>query len=53
MSELAVTSRVTHRRLPSVVIMGVLAAAAAGWLILTERMAGTDSGPGGDPAPCT
>lgn len=49
MSELAVSSRVTHRPVPSAVIAGVLATAAAGWLVLTERMAGMDSGPGGDP----
>jgi predicted metal-binding membrane protein len=49
MRQLAVSSRATFRPVPSAVIVGVLAAAAAGWCVLIERMAGMDSGPGGDP----
>jgi predicted metal-binding membrane protein len=49
MRQLAVSSRPTFRLVPSAVIVGVLAAAAAGWCVLIERMAGMDSGPGGDP----
>ena len=30
-------------------VAAVLAAAAAGWLVLAQRMAGMDTGPGGDP----
>jgi predicted metal-binding membrane protein len=49
MRQLAVSSRATFRPVPAAVIVGVLAAAAAGWWVLIERMAGMDSGPGGDP----
>jgi predicted metal-binding membrane protein len=49
MRQLAFSSRATVSALPSAVIAGVLAAAAGGWLVLTERMAGMDSRPGGDP----
>jgi predicted metal-binding membrane protein len=50
MRELAVSPRATFRPVTPAVIVGVLAAAAAGWFVLTERMAGMDSGPGGDPS---
>jgi predicted metal-binding membrane protein len=49
MRQLAFSSRATDRLIPSAVIAGVFAAAAGGWLVLTERMAGMNSGPGGDP----
>jgi predicted metal-binding membrane protein len=34
---------------PTAVVAGVLAAAAAGWLVLVGRMTGMYTGPGGDP----
>lgn len=49
MRQLAVRPRAESCLIPTAVIAGVLTAAAAGWLVLTERMAGMDSGPGGDP----
>lgn len=49
MRELAVSPRVTLRLVAPAVTVGVLAPAAAGWLVLTQRMAGMDNGPGGDP----
>ena len=35
--------------MPAAVVAGVLAATAAGWVVLIGRMAGMDMGPGGDP----
>ncbi|MFL5860890.1 MAG: DUF2182 domain-containing protein [Solirubrobacteraceae bacterium] len=35
--------------IPAAVLGGVLATAAAGWLVLIQRMPGMDTGPGGDP----
>jgi predicted metal-binding membrane protein len=49
MRQLAVTPRAEPSLVPAAVIAGVLAAAAAGWIVLAERMAGMDTGPGGDP----
>jgi hypothetical protein len=48
-NQLAVRSRADSALIPAAVLAGVLAAAAAGWLVLAERMAGMDNGPGGDP----
>jgi predicted metal-binding membrane protein len=49
MGQVAVTPRADSALLPVAVIAGVVAAAAAGWVVLAERMAGMDTGPGGDP----
>ena len=43
----AVSPRAESRLVPTAVAAGVLAAAAAGWLVLAQRMAGMDLGPGG------
>jgi predicted metal-binding membrane protein len=45
----AVTRRAEPRVVPTVAVAAVLAVAAAGWLVLAPRMAGMDTGPGGDP----
>jgi Predicted metal-binding integral membrane protein (DUF2182) len=49
MTQIAVRPRAESYLIPTAVIAGVVSATAAGWLVLTERMAGMDSGPGGDP----
>ncbi len=49
MTEVALRPRAESYLIPTAVIAGLLTATAAGWLVLTERMAGMDSGPGGDP----
>jgi hypothetical protein len=49
MTPRAVRPGAESRLIPTAVVAGVLAAAAAGWLVLTARLAGMDSGPGGDP----
>jgi predicted metal-binding membrane protein len=43
----ALGPRAESRVIPVAVVAGVLAAAAAGWLVLAQRMAGMDIGPGG------
>jgi predicted metal-binding membrane protein len=45
----AVTPQAESPVLPVAAVAAVLAAAAAGWFVLTARMAGMDTGPGGDP----
>ena len=42
---LAITPRAESRLVPAASVAGVLAAAAAGWLVLVGRMAGMDSRP--------
>lgn len=49
MRQLADIPRASSRLIPTTVIAGVLTATAASWFVLTERMAGMDTGPGGDP----
>jgi predicted metal-binding membrane protein len=49
MTQLALTPRLESRLLPAAVLAGVLTATAAAWLVLIGRMAGMDTGPGGDP----
>jgi predicted metal-binding membrane protein len=49
MNTQAITARTPTALAPTAAAAGVLAAAAAGWLVLVERMAGMDGGPGGDP----
>jgi hypothetical protein len=49
MTQLAVRPRAESYLIPTAVVAGVLTAATASWFVLTERMAGMDSGPGGDP----
>jgi predicted metal-binding membrane protein len=49
MTQLAFTPRLESRRLSPTVLAGVLTATAAAWLVLVGRMAGMDTGPGGDP----
>jgi predicted metal-binding membrane protein len=45
----AIRRRTESRLVPAAVAAGVLAAAAAGWVVLARRMAGMDMSPGGDP----
>jgi predicted metal-binding membrane protein len=45
----AVTPHAESRAVPAAVVASVLAVAAAGWFVLASRMAGMDTGPGGDP----
>jgi predicted metal-binding membrane protein len=45
----AVAPNVESRLSSGALVAGVLAVAAAGWLVLVPRMAGMDTGPGGDP----
>ena len=45
----AVTRRAESRVVPTAAVAAVLAVAAIGWLVLAPRMAGMDTGPGGDP----
>ncbi|HWF51535.1 MAG TPA: DUF2182 domain-containing protein [Solirubrobacteraceae bacterium] len=49
MTDLAVRPRAESRLIPTAALASVLTAAAAGWLVLSERMASMDGGPGGDP----
>jgi predicted metal-binding membrane protein len=49
MTQLAFAPRLESRLLYPAVLAGVLAATAAAWLVLIGRMAGMDTGPGGDP----
>ncbi len=49
MAQVAVRPRAESYLIPTAVIAGVVTAAGAAWLILAERMAGMDTGPGGDP----
>jgi predicted metal-binding membrane protein len=46
----AVTPHAESRLVPTAVAAGVLAAAAAGWVVLDRRMAGMDMSPGGGAA---
>jgi predicted metal-binding membrane protein len=45
----AVTPHAESRVIPAAAVAAVLAVAAAGWFVLAARMAGMDSGPGGNP----
>jgi predicted metal-binding membrane protein len=45
----AIRRHTESRLVPTAVAAGVLAAAAAGWVLLARRMAGMDMSPGGDP----
>ena len=45
----AVTPRAQSRLVPAALVAAVLAVAAGGWVVLAQRMAGMDTGPGGDP----
>ena len=45
----AIRRHTESRLVPAAVAAGVLAAAAAGWVVLARRMAGMDMSPGGDP----
>jgi predicted metal-binding membrane protein len=45
----AVNRRAESRVVPTAAVAAVLGVAAVGWLVLTARMAGMDTGPGGDP----
>src|SRR5437763_4003110 len=49
MAQLAIRRHSMPGLMPAAVLAGVLATAAAGWLVLIQRMAGMDTGPGGDP----
>jgi predicted metal-binding membrane protein len=49
MSELAATPHADSPLIPVAAFASVLAAASAGWVALGGRMAGMDTGPGGDP----
>jgi len=49
MSAHAVTPRVESRLAPTTAVAAVLAVATAGWIVLAARVAGMDTGPGGDP----
>ena len=49
MTQVAIRPHAESYLIPTAVIAGVVTATAVGWLVLTERMAGMDSGPGGDP----
>jgi hypothetical protein len=49
MSELALTSRAESSVVPGAALAAVAAGAAAAWIVLSGRMAGMDTGPGGDP----
>jgi predicted metal-binding membrane protein len=45
----AVSPQAESRVVPAAAVAAVLAVAAAGWFVITARMAGMDTGPGGDP----
>jgi predicted metal-binding membrane protein len=49
MSELALTARSEPRLAPAAAFAAVLSGAAVAWIVLAERLAGMDAGPGGDP----
>jgi predicted metal-binding membrane protein len=49
MTPLTLRPRAESRLIPTALLAAVLTAAASGWLVLAERMAGMDGGPGGDP----
>jgi hypothetical protein len=49
MTQVTLVARPQSRVIPAAVVAAVLTAAAAGWLVLVERMAGMNGGPGGDP----
>ena len=49
MSDLALISRAESPWIPGAALAAVTAAAAGAWIVLAERMAGMDMGPGGDP----
>ena len=44
----AVSPHTESRLVPAAVAAGVLAVAAAGWIVLARRMAGMDMSPGGE-----
>lgn len=49
MSELAITPHAESRLVPTAAVAALLAATVAAWIVLAGRMAGMDTGPGGDP----
>jgi predicted metal-binding membrane protein len=49
MTQLALGPRAESRVIPAAASAAVVALAAAAWLVLAARMAGMDTGPGGDP----